>query len=53
MENLNDLHEDIVPVRRELTSQTEKNNQPAKKQLKTGFYSGLMKKLKQNKDKLV
>ena len=50
-ENLNDLYEDIVPVRKELKSQIVINIPEEKKEgKKKGFYSELISKLKKNKN---
>ena len=50
MENLNDLYEDIVPVRKELKNQIVSNTSPEKKENKRSFYSELITKLKKNKN---
>ena len=49
MENLNDLYEDIVPVRKELKNQIISIPVPDQKKNKKGFYSDLIAKLKKNK----
>ena len=50
-ENLNDLYEDIVPVRKELKSKIVINIPEEKKEgKKKGFYSELISKLKKNKN---
>ena len=51
MENINDLHEDIVPVRKELATQIEKNQPSKKKEAEKSFYSSLIKKIQVNKIK--
>ena len=49
MENLNDLYEDIVPVRKELKNQIISIPVPDQKKNKKGFYSDLITKIKKNK----
>ena len=51
MENLDDLHEDIVPVRKDTASQKEKNKLSKNKEAEKSFYSGLIKKIQLNKIK--
>ena len=51
MENLNDLDEDIVPVRKKLENQIVSTSPPPKKEgKKKSFYKNLISRLKKNKN---
>ena len=51
MENLNDVDEDVVPVRKKLENQLESNSPKEKKEnIKKSFYKDLISKLKKNKN---